>query len=86
MAMTTTVDRLFSAGFPIGPDPNGPCEQQCCRHLWGNHLLIALGLDPLDGGVYRCPYVDCECTGTWDVPEAARAVVEAYRRRQRGEE
>ncbi len=85
MAMTTTVDRLYAAGFPLGPDPSGPCAQQRCQHLWGNHLLIAPGLDPLDGGTYQCPYEGCECTGTWDVPQTARSAIEAYRARRRGE-
>lgn len=86
MAMTTTVDRLHSAGFPLGPDPDGPCEQARCGHLWGNHLLVAPGLDPLDGGTYTCPFQGCECAGTWGLRDNARSAIETYRSRAANDE
>lgn len=65
---TSTVQRLADAGFLMGP----PSDQACgrCPHRWGDHELYA-PLDPLSGGTVSCP--DCECTGTWSVPQAEEA-------------
>ena len=67
------VSRLYAAGFPIGPHPDEDCRT--CGHTWGNHLLIALDDDPLNGGTWSCPHASgCTCSGTWSVPVKARAV------------
>lgn len=68
---TSTVEKLAAAGFAIGPPVDEPCGR--CPHRWGDHELYA-PLDPLSGGTVSCP--ECECAGTWGVPQA-----EAARRR-----
>lgn len=64
---TSTVQRLADSGFQLGPPPE---TIHHCGHRWGDHVLYA-PLDPLSGGTLSCP--DCDCTGTWDVPQAEQA-------------
>lgn len=68
MSGTTTVERLSTAGFHIGPAVDDPCGR--CPHRWGDHILYA-PIEPVDGGTVSCP--ECGCTGTWGVPQAQAA-------------
>jgi hypothetical protein len=68
-----TVERLFLAGFQIGPPAVERCET--CECLWGPHTLHPIDDDhPLRGGTYRCPVEDCGCTGTWAVVTDSRGL------------
>jgi hypothetical protein len=40
-----------------------------CPHPEDPHALIATGRDPSQGGIMLCPYKDCQCFGTWSVPQ-----------------
>jgi hypothetical protein len=69
MATASTIEILYSTmgdGFRFGPKPD---ETHHCGHRWGNHKVIAKHADPLDGGSFHCGDADCECEGTWDVPQ-----------------
>lgn len=48
-----------------------------CEHDDGNHVLLAI--EPMKGGIRRCPVEGCECHATWSpqgVPAPSQEVVE----------
>lgn len=66
--MRTTTRREVQAAVPemtMGPDAEDPCEH--CSHTWGDHILGAE--NPTLGGIWWCPVDECDCHGTWDVPQ-----------------
>jgi len=44
-----------------------------CPHPFDPHVLVAVGNDPLDGGLLVCPEPGCLCVCTWGVNGAAGA-------------
>lgn len=36
-----------------------------CGHPMLDHVLVATGPEPMDGGVVICPVPNCQCYATW---------------------
>ena len=70
------VEAVWAKGFGVGPTPSTSCIT--CGHHWGSHRLHPVTENPIAGGTWSCPEVECTCFGTWDVPmpDALREAVE----------
>lgn len=42
-----------------------PCP--ICDDPYNEHVLIATGENPADGGILLCPRVGCQCFATWGI-------------------
>lgn len=74
-----TIDRLYAAGFKLGPRPGRPGpdpDDRCphgCPHRWGDHrLVVPADSHPIFGGQIRCGDDTCRCSGTFSAPQARR--------------
>ena len=62
---------------------------ECCPHADDDHILVASGGSPMNGGIRLCPSYGCKCFATWspsgvaagDVRIPDNFEVEAIRRR-----
>ena len=59
------MDAAYAKGFGLGPEPTQRCEY--CPHRWGDHMLVALDQDEVEGGWIECGEYWCNCRGTFSV-------------------